>query len=565
MKKPFILFMSFLFVITFVLPFSRIGINDVSAADTPTVLFQQPSINTEADFLRYLTRQDAFALQWPDAYGAGTPVSYDLGVFTGFQIPSEVRSQFQRAPNANYGTTAFQGYQGTVGIWMNTSSAPMPGSLLPMTPVYNWPMDKWVSPFTDPQKELSFSFEMKVPVMEKVGDVPIYGNAHFLFVNKNDWKIQFWYGGQIFDNRGLQPEQILHDVWEGGTNLAIVFSAIADGMKYAHRGPNSSTFIKGSWPDFNYFDYRISRSEFEAALNAVKNDSRFPNFANSNVNDFVLTHINLNPEIAIFNSSYQGKLGVAIRNIKVALAAPGNGDSTSPSSYTKVMVRAANGTPVPQKLQIFFTTEASNFYSEDKSMKVDLPAGGGYWDLVADFRGNTQYKGKITGLRVDPISGDGFFAIDYVYVSNANGEFTKQWDFSGTKTLTNPFFGWTLNNIADGWTDGQGWGGRGINGDPMFAIDANFSVDAAPVPPPTPVLPTVTVTALNSTAPESGATSGTFRISRTGSTNSSLPIYVTMSGTATSGADYKAIANPVTIAAGASYVDLALTAIQDSL
>ncbi len=124
MKKHIILFLSFLLVITFVLPFSRIGTKDVSAADAPTVLFQQPSINTEADLVRYITRQDSFALQWPDSYGAGTPVSYDLGVFTKFQIPSELRSQFQRAANGNYGTTAYQGYKDTIGIWMNTSSAP---------------------------------------------------------------------------------------------------------------------------------------------------------------------------------------------------------------------------------------------------------------------------------------------------------------------------------------------------------------------------------------------------------------------------------------------------------
>jgi M6 family metalloprotease-like protein len=77
--------------------------------------------------------------------------------------------------------------------------------------------------------------------------------------------------------------------------------------------------------------------------------------------------------------------------------------------------------------------------------------------------------------------------------------------------------------------------------------------------------PTVTVTATDSTATEAGPTTGTYRITRTGATTSSLNVYFTMGGTAQNGGDYNTITSPVTIPAGRSYVDVTLTAIDDSV
>ena len=77
--------------------------------------------------------------------------------------------------------------------------------------------------------------------------------------------------------------------------------------------------------------------------------------------------------------------------------------------------------------------------------------------------------------------------------------------------------------------------------------------------------PTVTVTATDSTASEPGTDTGRYRISRTGSTASSLLVYFTMSGSATNGTDYYTISSPKTISAGSSYVDVTLTPKDDSI
>jgi len=77
-------------------------------------------------------------------------------------------------------------------------------------------------------------------------------------------------------------------------------------------------------------------------------------------------------------------------------------------------------------------------------------------------------------------------------------------------------------------------------------------------------LPVVSVTVL-SAASESGAVSGYFQITRTGSTTQSLNVAIAMSGTATAGADYIALAASHTIPANAGTLTLPITPLPDTL
>jgi hypothetical protein len=56
-----------------------------------------------------------------------------------------------------------------------------------------------------------------------------------------------------------------------------------------------------------------------------------------------------------------------------------------------------------------------------------------------------------------------------------------------------------------------------------------------------------------------------FRLSRTGATTLALPVSYTMSGTASNGVDYALMSGVATIRAGASYVDLTVTNLEDNL
>ena len=76
--------------------------------------------------------------------------------------------------------------------------------------------------------------------------------------------------------------------------------------------------------------------------------------------------------------------------------------------------------------------------------------------------------------------------------------------------------------------------------------------------------PAVTIIATDAAASESGDT-GTFTISRSGSTASPLSVNVNITGTATAGTDYDALATPVVIPAGAVSAPIVVTPIDDAL
>jgi hypothetical protein len=78
-------------------------------------------------------------------------------------------------------------------------------------------------------------------------------------------------------------------------------------------------------------------------------------------------------------------------------------------------------------------------------------------------------------------------------------------------------------------------------------------------------LPTVTVAATDATAAEPGTDTGTFTVTRTGSTAAALTVNLTVGGTATNGVDYTTIANTVTIPAGSSTATVQVTPIDDTL
>lgn len=83
--------------------------------------------------------------------------------------------------------------------------------------------------------------------------------------------------------------------------------------------------------------------------------------------------------------------------------------------------------------------------------------------------------------------------------------------------------------------------------------------------PPKPGSVLVSVDATDAAASEDGST-GTFTITRTGSTSAALLVYFGWSGSATLGTDFTASAtSPVTIPAGASSVTVTVTPVSDAL
>ncbi|MEA5502277.1 ELWxxDGT repeat protein, partial [Halotia wernerae UHCC 0503] len=81
----------------------------------------------------------------------------------------------------------------------------------------------------------------------------------------------------------------------------------------------------------------------------------------------------------------------------------------------------------------------------------------------------------------------------------------------------------------------------------------------------TPVAsPIVSITAIDANAAEAGNEPAVFRISRIGDTSTALTVKYNIDGTATNGQDYNQLTGSINIAAGQSFVDLAITPISDT-
>jgi hypothetical protein len=78
-------------------------------------------------------------------------------------------------------------------------------------------------------------------------------------------------------------------------------------------------------------------------------------------------------------------------------------------------------------------------------------------------------------------------------------------------------------------------------------------------------LPVVRITAPDAVAREGTDNTATFRISRTGPTNSALMVFYTIRGTASNGVDYASIPDSLTIPAGRRSVRIVITPINDNL
>ncbi len=71
-------------------------------------------------------------------------------------------------------------------------------------------------------------------------------------------------------------------------------------------------------------------------------------------------------------------------------------------------------------LQVYFKTEYSNFYSQDKSVRVYYGSGS-VVDVYADMSKNALWNGNLTGLRIDPVEGlNGSFEIELVEILEAD-------------------------------------------------------------------------------------------------------------------------------------------------
>ena len=177
----------------------------------------------------------------------------------------------------------------------------------------------------------------------------------------------------------------------------------------------------------------------------------------------------------------------------------------------------------------------------DTFNSMQRAGAGSVWEIAVP---NGTYSVRI-------VAGDAT-AYDSVYAINAEGVLvvsgrptsTVKW-IEGTQTIT----------VADGRLTLTNAAGSANNKVAFIDITADET---------DPQLPHVTVAASDAAASETAGNPGSFTVTRTGPTDAPLVVNLAIGGSATSGADYSAIATSVTIPAGAASVQLVVQPVDDS-
>ena len=252
-------------------------------------------------------------------------LSWDVGRYTGFEPgDGDSPAPYQRGPSQPAEGSAVQVRDTEIGLWIDSDHPrPQRGALLPVCPAYWWwDVNRAPRPFREPDRELSFSFDLKVPTAEREGKAAVYLCAHFLFRDQRSGR-QFWFGASLFDLRGADRfHDIVHvDNWEGGTRLPILFSALDERSAWLHLGPGSAHFTGVPFDKYRRFDFRVGAEELRTAVVGMK--KRLPDLADAaeDPSDYQLTHFNVNPEVYAPEGS-RGRLGLALRDIRVVLLEP---------------------------------------------------------------------------------------------------------------------------------------------------------------------------------------------------------------------------------------------------
>lgn len=145
-------------------------------------------------------------------------------------------------------------------------------------------------------KVFTYSFGMAVPSLKTfnkgVGQVV----AYYSFTDKKNKK-SFWLGTNLVDSR--EKHRYLDSVsLDAGTNSYMVNTA-------------SSQFVSSNFSDFRHYEVRVSNERLLVAINKL--NAKGQTFS-LNVEDYVLRHINLNPEIHVPSWTSYAQIGIKVKN-----------------------------------------------------------------------------------------------------------------------------------------------------------------------------------------------------------------------------------------------------------
>jgi hypothetical protein len=122
----------------------------------------------------------------------------------------------------------------------------------------------------------------------------------------------------------------------------------------------------------------------------------------------------------------------------------------------------------------------------------------------------------------------------------------------------------TITPVDDALVEGNETVVLTLTTNAAYAVGSPASATVTIVDNDAAVKPTVTIAATDNTATEAGRTTGTFTISRSGSTSASLTVYYGVGGTSSPSTDRNGLSGNLVIPAGYSSARIVITPVDDA-
>ena len=250
------------------------------------------------------------------------PIKWQVGDFTGF-YPDGDLSASQRGVDGNwYGSQAFQFQGDTFGIELHSDSVLDSYGALDATVIsYNYDTSYPIFPFADGHSKLVYDVQLQVPTAYTYGPAAAYVVGYFVLLDTTS-NYQMYYGAAIFSTIGNNQEIVMLDNCPLCTGHPIVIGVAGiDGMFTSNPDGSSTPYQTQTWLGFKDFSFSISGTQLMTALQAIKAKYPAMGFLSDDPSKYLLTNVDLNPELAPldasqwpFGSGVFARMGVSAKN-----------------------------------------------------------------------------------------------------------------------------------------------------------------------------------------------------------------------------------------------------------
>jgi hypothetical protein len=293
------------------------------AARGPVLFFEQPALKDVGGHVYVVAKPPKntfFLVLWqpnphrPD--GGLVAVTWPVGDKTGF-YPAGPLAERQRGMRDAYGSTALQIEGDTVAAYLNSEDL-IRGSKDQkemITPAYEFAEGTRVRPFAGDNGGLTCSLQLQVPVARDGGKPgsSAYINLNLLFGSDGGILRVSYNGGLYFHGRAGSPETIGYDPV---TRNVLVITPIRPGSRWSSYASGSAVRQGAPWKGWKTFQFKITRTNFRAALGAVK--QKYPEVPwSDNTAAWTLNQVHLNAELRYRTAP--AELGWSMRRLRCSV------------------------------------------------------------------------------------------------------------------------------------------------------------------------------------------------------------------------------------------------------